>query len=60
MLVLTRRVGERIKIGDTITLIVTQVLKGRVTLAFEAPDVVRIRLDEENKREKPSVDKSKS
>jgi carbon storage regulator len=42
MLVLSRRVGEKIMIGGGITVVVTRVSGNRVTLALEAPDDVRI------------------
>lgn len=42
MLVLTRKVGERIHIGDDITLVVTKSAGNRVTLGIEAPKDVRI------------------
>lgn len=46
MLVLTRKVGERIQIGDQITLSVIRVQNGKVRIGIEAPDDVRVRRDE--------------
>ena len=42
MLVLSRKVGESIQIGEKITLVVTRVIGNRVTFGFEAPSDVRI------------------
>jgi carbon storage regulator len=42
MLVLSRKLGERLMIGDDIVLIVNKVAGNRVTLAIEAPNHVRI------------------
>ena len=42
MLVLSRKVGQRIVIGDNITLVVNRVAGNRVTLGIEAPDDVHI------------------
>ena len=42
MLVLTRKVGERIQIGNDITVVVTKCAGNRVTLGIEAPKDVRI------------------
>jgi carbon storage regulator len=42
MLVLSRKVGERLVIGDDIVLIVNKIAGNRVTLAIEAPNHVRI------------------
>ena len=42
MLVLSRRVGERIVIGDNITVIVRRVARDRVSLAIDAPPHIRI------------------
>lgn len=42
MLVLTRRRGERIKIGDDIEVIVTRVVDGAVRLAIVAPKTTKI------------------
>ena len=42
MLVLSRKPGEKVIIGDGFTLTVVEVGGGRVRLAFDAPDQVRI------------------
>lgn len=42
MLVLSRRVGERIVIDDRITVIVQRVSGNRVSIGIEAPEDVRI------------------
>jgi carbon storage regulator len=42
MLVLTRKIGEKVMIGGNITLAVVAVENGRVRLAFEAPREVLI------------------
>lgn len=42
MLILRRRVGEKIVIGDGITVVVNRVSGGRVTLGIEAPQDVHI------------------
>jgi carbon storage regulator len=42
MLVLSRKVGERIHVGDDIVLEVRRISGNRVTLALEAPRDVRI------------------
>ena len=42
MLVLSRRVGQRIVIGENITVVVNRVAGNRVTLGIEAPDNVHI------------------
>ncbi len=42
MLVLSRKLGETIVIGNDITLTVIEVKGNRVRLAIEAPDQVRI------------------
>lgn len=44
MLVLTRRIGESIRIGDDITVTLVQIGPGKVRLGIEAaPDVVILR-----------------
>jgi carbon storage regulator len=42
VLILRRRVGEKIVIGEGITVVVSRVSGGRVTLGIEAPDDVHI------------------
>lgn len=42
MLVLSRKVGQEILIGDNVRITVTKVSGNRVTLGVEAPDHVRI------------------
>ncbi len=42
MLVLSRKEGERIVIGDDITVVITKVHGNRVTLGIEAPKHVRV------------------
>ena len=42
MLVLARSTGESIRIGDNITLTVTQIAGGKVRIGFEAPTAIRI------------------
>ncbi len=42
MLVLSRKEGERIVIGDNITLVVSKVCGNRVTIGIEAPRDVKV------------------
>ncbi len=42
MLVLSRKVGEKIQIGDGITVVVTRIAGNRVTLGVSAPRDLRI------------------
>ncbi|NLX55261.1 MAG: carbon storage regulator [Planctomycetaceae bacterium] len=42
MLVLSRKVGEQIVIGDNITVIVNKISGNRISLGIEAPHDVRI------------------
>ncbi|MEW4570792.1 carbon storage regulator CsrA [Tautonia sp. JC769] len=46
MLVLSRKIGERIRIGDTVTLTVVRVHGDKVRLGIEAPDTVSIHREE--------------
>jgi len=59
MLVLSRKTGERINIGDDIVIEVRRVAGNRVTLAMEAPRSVRILrgelLEAANAFEKPAT-----
>ncbi|MBF0101631.1 MAG: carbon storage regulator CsrA [Desulfobacterales bacterium] len=57
MLVLTRKIGECINIGDNIVISVIEISKGKVRLGIEAPDQVAVlrkelylRIKEENIR----------
>ena len=43
MLVLSRKVGQRIMIGDNITIFISRIAGKRVTLGFEAPRNISIR-----------------
>ena len=43
MLVLSRKVGQRIMIGDDITIFISRIAGKRVTLGFEAPRNISIR-----------------
>lgn len=42
MLVLSRKVGEKIVIGDNITLVISRIAGNRVSVGIEAPDDVHI------------------
>jgi carbon storage regulator len=42
MLVLSRKLGEKVQIGDEITLTVVSISGNRVQLGIDAPDTVRI------------------
>jgi carbon storage regulator len=46
MLVLTRRIGERIRVGDDIEIVVLQVAQGRVKLGLAAPPSISLRRGE--------------
>lgn len=43
MLVLARKAGERIQLGDNVTVRVLSIHEGRVRLGIEAPETIRIR-----------------
>lgn len=53
MLVLSRKVGEKIMIGDNITLIVRSIEGRRIKLGIDAPKVVKV-VRGENGIEKPN------
>ena len=57
MLVLSRKVGETIVVGDNITIAVNRVSGNRISLGIEAPADVRI-VRGELVREKPAKDAS--
>jgi carbon storage regulator len=46
MLVLTRKVGQRVVIGDNITLVISRVVGNRVMVGIEAPADVPVRRGE--------------
>ncbi len=42
MLVLSRKVGEKLVIGENITIVINRVAGNRVTIGIDAPDSVRV------------------
>ena len=50
MLVLSRKIGERIRIGDEVTLTVVRIHSDKVRLGIEAPDTVTIHREEVYRR----------
>ncbi len=60
MLVLSRKLGERLVIGDDIVLIVNKIAGNRVTLAIEAPNHVRVVRGELSPLEETVVPKAHS
>lgn len=63
MLVLSRKIGEKVVIGDGIVVVVKRILGQRVTFGIEAPDTVRIvrgelpRFDEAPREPLPQQDR---
>lgn len=56
MLVLSRRRGERIRIGDNITVMVVEIRGGKVRVGIEAPEDIEVLRQELIKRdEKPKA-----
>ncbi|MEN6493138.1 MAG: carbon storage regulator CsrA [Thermoguttaceae bacterium] len=55
MLVLSRKVGERILIGDNIAVTVVRVAQGTVRIGVEAPDDLAIVREEIKDEPKPMV-----
>lgn len=52
MLVLSRKVGDRVLIGDQVTVVISKIAGNRVTLAIEAPDsmhIIRAELPQEER-----------
>lgn len=58
MLVLTRKIGERIQIGDGITVEVRRIEGSRVSLAIAAPPELPIRRDVRPAPEAPEEDRA--
>lgn len=56
MLVLSRKIGEKVVIGDGIVLVVKRILGQRVTFGIEAPQSVRIVRGELPRFDEPSAD----
>lgn len=53
MLVLTRKLGEAVKVGDDIVVTVSQIKGKKIRLAIQAPEdlkILRAELDEEDKQ----------
>lgn len=50
MLVLSRKIGERIRIGDDVVLTVVRIHGDKVRLGIEAPDAVAIHREEVYRR----------
>jgi len=46
MLILSRKVNEQIKLGDSITITVTEICGDKVKLGFEAPEDVDVHRQE--------------
>ncbi len=46
MLVLTRKLNEKVRVGDNIVVTIIQIDKGSVKIGFEAPEDVAIYRDE--------------
>jgi carbon storage regulator len=55
MLVLTRKTGERVRIGTSVVVTVVAIDQGRVRLAFDAPAHVAIDREEVRRRRQPSI-----
>ena len=53
MLVLARKLGESVHIGDGIVVTVVEVRKSRVRLGIAAPSAVRIQREEHLKKDDP-------
>ena len=57
MLILSRKVGERITIADEIDIVVKAINGNRAQIAIEAPNSIRIVRQELEYRSKPHEDK---
>ena len=66
MLVLTRKSGEGIRIGDTVKVVIVEIKENQIKLGIEAPEDVSIhreeiylKIQEENVRAAEAANKSK-
>ena len=48
MLVITRRIGEEVIVGENVRLVVSSITGNRVKLCIEAPETVRVTRPEAN------------
>ena len=55
MLVLSRKIGEKIVFGNRVTVVVTRIFGSRVAIGVEAPPDVSIRRSELKLTDKPAV-----
>jgi carbon storage regulator len=55
MLILTRRLGERILIGDDVTVTVLRVKGNQVRLGVDAPRTVSVQREEISGRSRPGI-----
>jgi carbon storage regulator len=55
MLILTRKLGEIIRVGDDVTIRVLEVRGGQVRLGIEAPEDVRIYREEVYRQRHPDA-----
>jgi len=53
VLILTRRVGEAVKIGDDVTITVLRIKGNQVRIGVDAPKSTAVRRDELDKRDTP-------
>ncbi len=56
MLVLTRRIGERIMIGDNITITIVEISRDRCRIGIDAPTAIPIAREELLLANKPKCD----
>lgn len=56
MLVLSRKAGGKIFVGENITITVVEVVRGKVRIGIEAPSTIRIMRDDAQKDYMPAED----